>query len=82
MSEVVIPGPTEFRTPIAVIVILTPDPVLVHESRSDAAGRSGVFLLHPSVAEFQEPLVRDARDQRRTVGRSCKGKKKKPSVKL
>lgn len=71
MSEIVVSGPAEFRAPIPVIVVLAPDPVLVHESRPNAAGRPDILLLYPSVAEFQEPLVRDPRDQRRPVGRSC-----------
>lgn len=52
MTEIVVSGTAEFRAPVAVIVILAPDPVLVHESRPDTAGRPGVLLLHPSVAEF------------------------------
>lgn len=76
MAEIVVTGPAEFRAPVTVIVVLAPDPVLVHEPRPDAAGRPGVLLLYPSVAEFQEPLVRDPRDQRRSVCRSCGQKKK------
>lgn len=72
MSEVVVPGPAKLRAPVTVVVVLAPHSMLVHEPRPDAAGRPGVLLLHPSVAELQEPLVGDPRDQRRSVGRSCK----------
>lgn len=71
MPEIVVPGPAELCAPVPVIVVFASDPVFVHESGPHAAGRPGVLLLHPSVAELQEPLVGDSRDQRRPVGRSC-----------
>lgn len=71
MPEIVVPGSAEFCAPVPVIVVLASDPVFVHEPGPHAAGRPGVLLLHPSVAELQEPLVGDSRDQRRPVGRSC-----------
>lgn len=71
MPEIVVPGPAELCTPVSVIVVFAPDPVFVHEPGPHAAGRPGVLLLHPSVAELQEPLVGDPRDQRRPVGRPC-----------
>lgn len=71
MPEIVIPGPAELGAPVPVIVVLAPDPVLVDKPRPDSAGGPGVLLLHPSVAQFQEPLVSDPCDQRRSVSRSC-----------
>jgi len=71
MSEIVVSGPAKLRTPVPVIIVLAPDPVLVHEPRPDTAGRPDVLLLYPTVADLQEPLVGDPRNQGRTVGRSC-----------
>lgn len=71
MPEIVVSGPAELCAPVSVIVVFAPDPVFVHKPGPHAAGRPGILLLHPSVAELQEPLVGDARDQRRPVGRSC-----------